>query len=192
MSTSNLVNEIRVPSNVGFATNISPDGQAATVIFDNLYIGLGPAQQGLAGTLNQTAIQSKVFTVVIPYSTDQESVAMAIDVRGYVNTEPGAIVRLVACAGGTTNVLDVSQKTAGPIYLKGKSKEAVVAEHADIQLGDFINRVEFTVQTNAAKPVCQITLLLLVEHNTDTAGSGGALLAVDSLDLSIAAPNKKA
>jgi hypothetical protein len=38
--------------------------------------------------------------------------------------------------------------------------------------------------------VCQIRLFLHVEHHTDTAGSGGALLGGDSLDLGIAKPSK--
>jgi hypothetical protein len=51
--------------------------------------------------------------------------------------------------------------------------------------GDFQDRVEFTVSKHSAKPVLQITLFLLVEHDTDTADAGGALLVVDSLDLEI-------
>jgi hypothetical protein len=45
--------------------------------------------------------------------------------------------------------------------------------------------MEFTLPTHSAKPVCQITLFLLAEHETDKADTGGALLVVDSLDLSI-------
>jgi hypothetical protein len=59
-----------------------------------------------------------------------------------------------------------------------------------VQFGDFQDRVESTVETHAAKSVCQITLFLLVAHYTDTAGNGGALLAVDSLDLQIATSSK--
>ena len=55
---------------------------------------------------------------------------------------------------------------------------------------DFQNRVAFTVQTHAAKPICQITLFLVVDRDTDAADSGGALLAVDSLDIQMATPGK--
>ena len=38
---------------------------------------------------------------------------------------------------------------------------------------DFLKRVEFTAPTHAANPVCQITLILLAEHDTDTPDDGG-------------------
>ena len=187
---SKLHERISVPSNLGFATNISPDGQAATIIFDNLFVGINPAQQGAVETHDHTAIQTKVFTVHIPYSTDQQSVTMLMDLRGFADAGAGADVRLVACAGDTTKVVELSTDEGNLVKLKGTSKDAIAAEHPSMQLGDFRDRVEFTVQTRAAKPVCQITLFLLVEHNTDTTGSGGALLAVDSLDLEIVGPGK--
>ncbi|HQX48616.1 MAG TPA: hypothetical protein PLY87_03710 [Planctomycetaceae bacterium] len=59
--------EIRVPSNLGFSTNVSPDAQAATILFDNLFVEVSPALKGAAATFNQTAIQTKVATLNIPY-----------------------------------------------------------------------------------------------------------------------------
>jgi hypothetical protein len=47
----------------------------------------------------------------------------------------------------------------------------------------------FTVQTRAAQPVCQITLFLVVEHNTDSTDAEGAVLVVDSLDLELVMPD---
>ena len=187
---SKFEKEISIPSNIGFSTNVASDGQALTVIFDNLLTDLDPAQRGTIATHDQTAIETKVCTVNIPYSTDQRSVTMAMDLRGFVDADPDAIVRLVACAGDTTQVVDVSMDETNTVKLKGKSKEAIVAEHPDQKYGDFQDRLEFTVQTHAAKPVCQVTLFLVVERNTDTADSGGALLAVDSMDISIAKPGK--
>jgi len=72
--------------------------------------------------------------------------------------------------------------------LKGKTKEALLSAREPLKgvSTDFLKRIEFTVQAHAAKPVCQITLILLVEHDTDTADSGGAVVMVDSLDLSLA------
>jgi hypothetical protein len=173
MSDSTLASKLRegisVPSNLDFTANISPDGQAVTIIFSNIHMGIEPTQQSPAGgTPNQTAIQTKVVTLHIPYSTDQQSVTMIMNLRGFVDADAGADVRLVTCAGDTTKV----------VALK------------DVDQGNFQDTVEFTVQTGAAEPVCQITLFLLLEHNTDTAGSGGAQLAVDSLDLEIAKPGK--
>lgn len=187
---SQFQKEIRIPSNIGFSTNIAPDAQALTVIFENLIADLDSAPQGARGTLDQTAIETKVCTINIPYSTDQRSVTMTMDLRGFVDAEPGAIIRLVACAGGTTQVVDLSTDENNTVKLKGKSKEAIVAEHPGEEFGDFQDRVELTVQTHAANPVCQVTLFLVVERNTDTADSGGALLAVDSMNISIEKPGK--
>jgi hypothetical protein len=158
---------ISVPSNLDFTTNISPDGQAVTIIFSNAVVSIEPARQSQAGVIdNQTAVQTKMVTMHLPYSTDQPRVTMIMNLRGFVNAEAGADGRLVACAGNITKVVDL--------------------KHVD--QGNFHETVEFIVQTRAAKPVCQITLFLLVEHDIDTDGSGGAHLTVDSLDLEIATP----
>lgn len=180
-----LGKDIRVPANIGFSTTVTADQQVATLVFDNLSTDINPVVQGARGALNQTASQSRVFTVNIPYTTDQRSVKMFLDLRGYVSSVPGATVRLVACAGDATQVIDLTAKKDVTVKLKGKSKEALPPEQASQLDGDFQDRVEFTLQVQAATPVCQITLFLLAEHDTDKANTGGALLVVDSLDLSI-------
>ena len=163
--TATFSKGIRAPSNLEFTTNISPDGQAVTVIFSNAVVSIEPARGTGAGTIaNQTALQTKVVTLHLPYATDLPSVTMVMNLRGFVQAEAGAAGRLVVCAGDSTTVVDLM--------------------HAD--QGDYHETVEYTVQARAAEPVCQITLFLLVEH--DTEGSGGAQLTVDSLDLEIATP----
>jgi len=184
-SKAEIGKTIRVPSNTGFSTNVSPDAQAATVLFDNAYVEVNPAQQGAVSTRNQTAIQTKAITLHVPYSSKQESLAMSMDLRGFRSAEAGTSVRLVVCAGDATTVVNLSGKHSKPIKLKGKSKRALTAEHPGTQFGDFQERIEFTVATHAAKPVLQITLFLVAEQDTDTADTGGALLAVDSIDLTI-------
>lgn len=179
---------IRIPTNYGFATNISEDGQVAGIIFDNLTAEAQTVTVGGAGTLNQTVLQSKVCTLNLPYTTDQRSVAMFVDVRGFVSQDPGATARLVICAGDTTKSIDLFTEKKEGVKLKGKSKEEAGASKS----GDFQQRVEFTVQTRAKKPVCQITLLLVVEHDTDAADAGGGMLGVDSLDVSIGKGGKAA
>jgi hypothetical protein len=174
METCSLTSKIKgisVPSNLDFTTDISPDGQAVTIIFTNVAVSIEPAGQSQAGVIsNQTAMQTKLVTLHIPYSTDQPSVTMSMNLRGFVNAGAGAGGRLVACAGDRTHVVDLKH----------------------VEQDNFHEMVEFTVQTRAAKPVCQITLFLLVEHDTDTGGSGGAHLTVDSLDLLITTPGSGA
>lgn len=176
---------IRVPANIDFATIISEDQQVATLIFDNLLTSINPVVQGGHGVFNQTANQTKVFTVNVPYTTDQRSVTMCLDIRGYVSVDPGATVRLIACAGNTTQIVNLNCEDDKSVKLKGQSKAAFAPQPERQQSNDYQSRVEFTLQTQAAKPTCQITLFLLAEHDTDKADSGGALLTVDSLDLSI-------
>jgi hypothetical protein len=191
--SSALSKKISVPSNLGFSFNVSPDSQAATILFDNLIVDIGPASQGARTTQNQTAIQTKLATIHVPYTTGQRSVTMNMDLRGFAHVDSGGTARLVACVGDKTQVLKLSADKANKVELKGNCKCVLAEERPDVIFDDWTNRVTFTVQVCAAKPVLQITLFLLVEHDTDAdGGGGGALLAVDSLDLEIAKSNKAA
>ena len=180
---SKFGNNVRVPANTGFTTTVSEDGQATTLIFDNLYTQVGPTVVGAQGAFNQTVSEPKVFTVNVPYSTDQETVTMHIDVRGFASVDPGASVKLVACVGGSARVLQVVPAKNKSVKLKGKSKEAFANKASAHYSGDFQDRVAFRLHTHSAKPVCQITLFLLAEHETDKKDTGAALLVIDSLDL---------
>ncbi len=79
----------RVPTNLGFVTSVSDDGQAATLIFDNLLVDVEPVRKGSAGPLGQTDAQTKVVTLEVPYTTDQRSVSMAMDLRGFLSADAG-------------------------------------------------------------------------------------------------------
>ena len=190
--SSALSKKISVPSNLGFSFNVSPDSQAATILFDNLIVDIGPASKGARATQNQTAIQTKLATIHVPYTTEQRSVTMTMDLRGFAQVDSAASARLVACVGDKTQVLKLSADKANKVELKGNCKCVLAEERPDAKFGDWENRVTFTTKVRAAKPVLQITLFLLVEHDTDADGSGGALLAVDSLDLEIAKSTKAA
>lgn len=181
--------KIRVPANIGFSTNVSNDKQVVTLLFDNLLVDVSAATQGGQSTRNQTAIQSKVLTVNIPYASTESEAKMILDIRGFQSAGAGSIVRLVACTGDKTKVVNLSRKKSKKVKLKGKCKAEMCLETS---ADDFQDRVAFTVKKQAANPVVQITLFLIAEHDTDTAGDGGALLAIDSLDLSLAKPAKVA
>jgi hypothetical protein len=190
---STFQKEIRIPANVGFSTNVSPEGKAATVLFDNVVVEVNAvAGSNAVGQppSNQTAISTKTVTLNIPYSTDQRSLDVRLDVRGFFSRGAGSNIRLVACAGGSTHVLKVADSTVKDVKLKGKCKEKRQAEQPAFQPENFQDRVQFTVQKHAAKPVCQVTLFLAVEHDADAPNSGGALLQIDSLDFEIESPGK--
>lgn len=180
MLASKFDGRISVPSNLDFVTNISPDGEAVTIIFSNLVLSVEPLQP---------AIRTKVFTLHLPYSTNQGSVTMTMDLRGAILAEAGRDVRLVACAGDTTKVVDLVAHADQAVALRGTARDAMVATHPSVNWSDFHERVAFTVQTRAAQPVCQIRLFLVVEHNTDSTDAEGAMLVVDSLDLEIVMPD---
>jgi hypothetical protein len=183
MAQSHVVSKfekgISVPSNLDFVTDISPDGEAMTIIFSNLSLTVAPLAP---------AIRTKVFTLNLPYATDQASVTMTMDLRGAIAADAGRDVRLVACAGDTTQVVNLSAPPGQEYGLKGTAKDALAATHPSLPWSDFHERFTFTVETRAAKPVCQTTLFLVVEHNTDITDAEGAVLVVDSMDLEIVTP----
>jgi len=166
--TSSFLEGIKVPSNLDFTVPpVSPRG--LTVMFSNAEIDIKPAEADRAGIRNQTAIQTKVITLNIPYSSAQPSLQMRLSLQGImdpVQAEAGVNVRLVVCAADTTRVVNLSPDTGGA----------------------FIDSFEFTVQPRAVKPVCQVTLFLLVEHDIDTDGAGTAVLTIQTLDMEIVTP----
>src|SRR5262245_16403839 len=116
MVQSSLASRVHVGIGVPSYLNITPpptppNGRALTINFSNAEIGIGPAQQLPAGEiLGQTALQTKVVTLHIPYPTDQPRVKMRMVLRGLVapiQAEAGVAVQLVACAGDTTTVVDL-------------------------------------------------------------------------------------
>jgi len=154
------------PSNLIITVTPAPDQRALTIIFSNAVVSIAAATRSqLSGTINnQTALQTKVITLRIPYSTDQPNVVIRLSLRGNVNylrTALGVHVRLVAYVGDATEIVNLPSATSG----------------------NFLEAFQFTLQPHAAEPVCQITLFLLVEHDIDTDDAGGAVLSIDSLDL---------
>jgi hypothetical protein len=168
-SESRFLDGVSIPSNVGFsvAPLSTPKGIATTINLDNVEIGLLPAQRTSSGVFNQTAIATKIVTLNVPYATDQSRVRMRMNVHGLLDPtplEPGMEARLIACAGDTTKVIDLSQRDVGGFYNES---------------------FEFTVHSSAAEPKCQVTLWLFLEHDTDIDNAGEAALSVQSLNLEI-------
>ncbi|MEZ5944627.1 MAG: hypothetical protein R3C18_24835 [Planctomycetaceae bacterium] len=182
---STLQKPIAIPANVGFSTNISDDGQVATVLFDNAFVELSPVVSGARGTHRQTASATKVMTVNFPYKTEQRSVDMTLHIRGFCDVAPQANARLVVCAGSATHVVDLSADEN--VELSDGAKEDYNLDEGG---ADFFDEVKFVVQRHAAEPVCQLTFFLEVDRDSDQPDSGSALLVVDTIDLSVAPPAK--
>lgn len=180
---------VNIPANTGFATNVSPDGQAVTVLFDDMVVSVELPRVGMTGNVSdQTTIQTKVVTLNFPFSTDKRSVKLNIDVRGYRSFGSGATGRLVVSAGGTTHSVKLSETKKG-VSFKGKLKDSKDQKVLD---GSFEERVEVTVPVHAKKPVCQVTLFLVAEQDTDVKDAGGALLTLDTMDVTFATGAKSA
>src|SRR5690349_18631193 len=71
-----LGKDISVPANLNFSTNVSPDGQAVTVLFGNLEASIEPVAKASSvpggpsvAPSNQTSIDSKTATLNLPYAT---------------------------------------------------------------------------------------------------------------------------
>jgi hypothetical protein len=176
---------VRVPANITYDTALSVDGQVLALIFDNLSVEVARPVKGQSGVFNQTAIDTKLFTVEVPYATDLRSVDMSIEIRGTCIVEQGGVVRLVACAGGATKVIDLSAKSGKKVALKGQAKAKLAGQKDASAYVDFQDTLDFNLPTSAAKPVCQISLFLVAEHTTDNPDAGSALILVDSIDVSI-------
>ncbi|PQO45474.1 hypothetical protein [Blastopirellula marina] len=174
---------VTIPTNVGYAVNVSDDGKAMGVIFDNVVVDLSATTTSQRGTQNQTSIQTKLFTLLLPCKSDDKTLSVTADVRGFVSTDQGARARLIVCAGDATHVVKLTA-TKEEVVFKGSCKEKLV-EESDGEDIDFQDRFRFKLAPKAEKPVCQVTLVLVLERDTDEADSGGGLLAVDSLDFSI-------
>ena len=73
----------KVPANTEIAVSTSTDKQSVELIFDNLAVTAEP----VLSSSGQTVSQSKVFTVNIPFATDQASVKMVLDLRGFADVD---------------------------------------------------------------------------------------------------------
>lgn len=171
-----LQKSIRIASNIGYSINVSDDQQVATVHFDNAVVEVNGVPASASGVTGQTDVQTRTFTLRVPYATEARSVTMVMDVRGYHDVDPSANARLVACVGSVTQSVDLSKKNVS----------AEEDSAADAVGDDFEDRVTFTLQTRAANPVAQITFLLSVDRDTDVEGAGSGLLVLDSLNIEVA------
>lgn len=82
-----------------FSVNVSPDGEAMTVVFSNLQLAFPNGKAFSA---------SKVATLRIPFALpdDRDLVGFVQDIRGHVQQTQGARLALIADLGGATKVFE--------------------------------------------------------------------------------------
>lgn len=151
-----------VPVDVSCVADLAEDGCNASILFSDLVLAPCRATPGGAGMGNEARVATKAVTFRVPYSSARSRTRMVVQTMGSFNIGRAARVRLILCAGDVTvAVVD----------------KAVVDKGGEA--GGFDSQTMFAVETHAADPVCQITLILVAECDRD--GDTGAELNVNAL-----------
>jgi hypothetical protein len=140
---------VRQENVIRFSQAFSPDDQAVTLLFENLLAGVGGR--------DRTLVATQVASFTLPVSDSATALRVQLNIRGYVQTQPGTRAVLVAHLGDTT---------------------ALASLPAD---ADYQQDLEATLPAGVD---VQTSLFLLAERNAANENLG-ALLTVDSLDLSL-------
>jgi hypothetical protein len=166
-----IAQPIQLLDNIGMSTTISPDGQAVTVLFDNLIVETSIVKR-------QPLVATRTETLRIPIKNSQDDVTVIHDVRGFLSADK-ARAALVIQACGKTTVVDLPKAVEDaedhPAKRKRKAPESMST--AD----DFFVRIEGSLPAGAAD---HVTFFLLTEKDQDDPSQGAALF-VDSVDVSI-------
>ena len=90
---------VRLENALRISSAISPDGQAVSVIFDNLVV----AVDGTKGS----PIATQVASIVIPITENDAPLVVRQDIRGFVSIHLGTRAALIAYLGGKTFLVDL-------------------------------------------------------------------------------------
>ncbi len=178
-----LKRPISIVDAVTVAFNISQDGQAATALFDNLQVGTNVLK-------DMPLVVTRTATVDLPISGNTMPLQIQEDIRGYVFSQPGAGASLVIRSCGQTTVVDLASAKADAKKFPRPATSATAKRRpkgVDLD-SDFYYRFVGTLPANAR---AQVTFYLLVDKDQDQANGPGALLAVDSLDVTISTDKGK-
>ncbi|MEQ1905799.1 MAG: hypothetical protein ABL888_16545 [Pirellulaceae bacterium] len=184
-----------LPDAIRFVSNISPDKQVGTMIFDNFI--LSTDDLGAGSDRNPNAKLKKLTYVLQPESDG--NVCVVQYVRGFVATEgSGSASLIIHAAGKTTSVdLDEAIKTAknppkgraGDIRAQAKkqaTEQGFTVDSRPSKSDDFM--VEIKSHIPVGQPI-QTTLLILVDR-VPGEKDAGALIHIDSVDFNVLPPEK--
>jgi hypothetical protein len=168
-----LKRSTQIIDSIGHATVVSPDGQVASVIFDNLVIGTHESRK-LPLVVTRTAV------LTVPITGNDNPVKIRHDIRGFVTTRPESHAALVIQTCGQATVVDLPKaidtaKNPATPARKEKRERPVGLEVSD----DFFVSIEGTLPARASH---YVTFFLLVEKDRDDPDLGAAL-HVDSVDI---------
>jgi hypothetical protein len=134
--TVDLVDTVQV------ASNVSSDGQAATVLFRNLEVSVGGVKGG-------PLVDTRTVSLVLPKLGSKDKVRVCQDVRGHVYVKSKGRAILMFQAAGQTTLIDLGKSL-------GKKT-------------DLFKRIEGTIPANAPYVA---TFCLIVERDTDNPDVG--------------------
>lgn len=164
---------IRILDDLNYASIISPDGHAVTVLFDDFMLESRPLR---AAPLVATRAQ----TLRIPVAENSQDLDLTIDIRGFVSTHERAHATLILHACGESTVVDIAEAIKAA---KGTpaTKEELSQRSAPASMGvadDFYVRLNRKLRANASP---YVTFFLLVEKDVDDE-EVSAVLVIDSVD----------
>jgi len=187
------IDPVAPTDSVAFVKAYSPDGQAGTFLFENLWIDTEIGNGGLPSAV------TKRFVYVHQFK-GTEAVRLTQTIRGFVHTQGSGSASLLIHSGGESTLVDLKAaiQTAGAsTTVRPASFEAAKTlaggQHFQVKSpvdGSQNFQVSFDRNVAVGKPL-QTTLVMLVDRlpSTDEKGDG-ALLVVDSIDFILAKPDK--
>jgi len=90
---------VRLENTLRISSTISPDGQAVSVIFDNLVVAVGSTKGH--------PIATQVASIIVPMTENDAPLIVRQDIRGFVSIALGARAALIAHLGGKTFLVDL-------------------------------------------------------------------------------------
>ncbi|NUO10355.1 MAG: hypothetical protein HUU08_17135 [Candidatus Brocadia sp.] len=122
---------------VCISSSLSPDGRAASLLFNHLEAKIDPKDKGVR-------VKTNTATFILPVIDNDKELQIKQDIRGFVCVAQGTRAVLLAQMGGKTILIDLPQSSSG-----GE---------------DFTRTFETTL---SAGQDCQGTFFLLVERDSD-------------------------
>jgi len=176
------------PDAIRFVTGFSPDGQAATMIFDNFIASTRSDKGGLPDTT------VKSFTYCLEPEITKDAV-VETTLRGYSSTQGAGSAAVIIHAAGKTSTVKLAPEDKKKYKKERSEKKSTAQSEKAMQLAkeqgfdleeppstsaDY--QSTFKTKVTPGKPL-QITVILLVDRLPGD--SDGALVTVDTIDFEI-------
>jgi len=112
-----------------FGESIAPDGQTATIRFENLQVKLDDPK-------NPTFVATQVASITLPIIENATDLHVKLYISGYVFTQPGTRAILVAHLGDTTAIAPLPESPSDESYKQ--ALEATLPAGVDVRTTLFL------------------------------------------------------